>query len=215
MLNSFRHAKDQAFYDEANRLARESDGTAKAFWLLTQPESDAKLGVDYSAQGRLDKDKLQAILPFGRYEFYLCGPADFMQQTYDLLIDLGVHDSDIYAEAFGPASMKRVESNTINKEGQADAIADQAVIEFSASGVEQGWAKEDGNLLDFAESHGLTPTFGCRSGSCGSCKVKITHGKVVHSSSATFPVDKDEALLCCAKPKKREGDIPVKLVLEA
>jgi ferredoxin len=48
----------------------------------------------------------------------------------------------------------------------------------------------------------LTPEFGCRGGSCGSCKVKILQGKVTHNADISAPVEEDEALLCCAMPAK-------------
>lgn len=209
MINTFKDRSDQAFFDEINQLSSDAKGHAKAFWLLTRPSEHAELGVHYSSRGRLSPEKLQALLPIGRYDFYLCGPVEFMQQTYDLLIELGVPDCDIYAEAFGPASLNR-----LNPEPQPTDVAKSAVITFSESNVEQAWLEEDGNILDFAESHGLTPDFGCRGGSCGSCKVKIKQGQVVHSQQATFPVQKDEALLCCSMPRKTQSDQPVKLVLD-
>jgi ferredoxin len=137
-----------------------------------------------------------------------------MQDTYDLLLELGVQDEDIMAEAFGPASIKRIAKKqpTTDSAEQAE-VAETAVIQFAKSQVEQPWQKVDGNLLDFAESHGLEPEFGCRGGSCGSCKVKGTTGEVVHSENAMFPVAEGEALLCCAMPKKTGvGDIETVIV---
>lgn len=55
----------------------------------------------------LDAELLQAVLPLADYDFYLCGPAGFMQTTYNLLRDLGVNDQRIYAESFGPTSLIR------------------------------------------------------------------------------------------------------------
>jgi len=52
--------------------------------------------------------------------------------------------------------------------------------------------------LEFAEAHGLTPDYGCRSGQCGACKVKLLKGKVSYPQEISAPIDKDEVLLCCA-----------------
>ena len=88
-----------------------------------------------------------------------------------------------------------------------------AVVEFKDSQVEQAWSPTDGNLLDFAEAHGLTPEFGCRNGTCGSCKVKVLEGKVTHQGKANFEIEDDEALICCSVPANT-GQETERLVLQ-
>jgi ferredoxin len=51
-----------------------------------------------------------------------------------------------------------------------------------------------------AETRGLTPEFGCRGGSCGTCKTKILSGQVSHTSVPGVHLEADEALICCAVP---------------
>ena len=208
MFNTFRHASDIAFKAEIEEAMEENQGysNAKVHWMLTQPEADAVIGRDYSGTGRSSAEVLQSVLPIGRYQFFLCGPSEFMQETYNLLMTLGVQDDDIKAEAFGPGSLKRQKA-TGPAETAPELAAESAIIQFNRSHVEQSWQKDDGTLLEFAESHGLQPEFGCRGGSCGSCKVKVTKGEVVHNN-AEFPLESDEALLCCAMPKSVAGEIP-------
>ena len=80
-------------------------------------------------------------------------------------------------------------------------IADEAIVSFVDSGVEQAWSDDgDGTLLEFAEDHGLTPEFGCRSGSCGTCKVKLLSGNIVYEKDVLAPVGEGEILICCAVP---------------
>ena len=57
--------------------------------------------------GRLDVALLNETLSFNDYDFYLCGPAAFMQSLYDGLRKLNIADSRIHAEAFGPAGLHR------------------------------------------------------------------------------------------------------------
>ena len=57
--------------------------------------------------GRVDIEFLKRVLPFGDYDFYLCGPGAFMQDLYNGLRALNIADDRIRFEAFGPASVKR------------------------------------------------------------------------------------------------------------
>ena len=50
---------------------------------------------------------LSRFLPFNDYDFYICGPPQFTQALYDGLRDYNIGDRRIYAEAFGPSSLKR------------------------------------------------------------------------------------------------------------
>jgi uncharacterized protein len=86
-------------------------------------------------------------------------------------------------------------------------IADEAIVKFVDSGVEQAWSDdEDGTLLEFAEDHGLTPAFGCRAGSCGACKVQLLSGNIAYEKETSAPVNDGEILICCALPANNEGD---------
>jgi len=209
-------AKDhhqRAFFDELNDLAEASSGHIRAFWTLSKIAPSLKPGRDFHNQGRISAELLQAILPIDDYDFYLCGPTGFMQSTYDLLRKLGVSNARIQAEEFGPASLKR-DADHATKAFLPGPAATEAVIEFTESKVEQSWSKDDGNLLDFAESHGFTPEFGCRSGQCGACKTKLVSGKVAYQTEHPSAVEDDEVLLCCAVPAAVEGEEVVKLSLK-
>jgi ferredoxin len=85
-------------------------------------------------------------------------------------------------------------------------VAEEAIITFTKSQVEQAWSKGDGNLLEFSEAHGLTPEYGCRSGQCGTCKVKLLKGKVSYQQEVSASFNEDEILLCCAVPAVDQDD---------
>ena len=133
-----------------------------------------------------------------------------MQAIYNALRQLGVRDARIYAEAFGPASLKRQ-----SDEGSAPAPhaeeAEQALIRFSTSGFEQRWNKGDDTILEVAEAHGLSPEYGCRSGSCGSCITKIKSGAVTYRTDPSAPHADYEVLICCAVPAKDTDTIQLEL----
>ncbi len=213
LLSSFQKIEDRVFADEVAQFQHRAMDSSFVYWLLTKEEGVSN--ERNTVHQRLDKHLLQQILPLDNYEFFLCGPASFMQHTYDTLLSMGVKDASIQAEAFGPSSLTRQIQNSAPENVLPNDVADNAVVQFSQSETEQTWNKEDGNLLSFAETHGLSPAFSCRSGKCGSCLVKVKSGEVTHTVTDHFPVNKDEALLCCAMPqKKTDGEIPV-IVIDA
>ena len=123
-----------------------------------------------------------------------------MQSTYDYLCDIGLKDKNIYAEAFGPSALKR--------EGQVieHSFAKEALVEITSHDrntiIKQRWVEPDGSLLEFLENHGFTPSYGCRSGKCGSCKAKLTNGETSEFLPSGVSLEGDEILLCSVKPAK-------------
>lgn len=170
----------------------------------------AETSVESDHQGYLNRLILRTELALDDYQFYLCGPAGFMQGAYNEIRALGVVDSSISAEAFGPASLAR---DVVVQKAAVIETAQTAVVEFVPSSVEQGWSPKEGTLLDFAEAHGMTPASGCRAGHCGSCATRVLSGEVVYSQPITYPVEEGEALLCCAMPAKSMEQETLKLDL--
>ena len=58
------------------------------------------LGRDYDKEGRIDIELLKATLPFGDYDFYLCGPPGFVDAVRRRLHRIGVPADQIHAERF-------------------------------------------------------------------------------------------------------------------
>lgn len=198
LFYSARSKAERAFDREIHELA-DRVGAVRVVRLLTD-QADAVEGRDYDTLGRIDMALLRATLPFDDYDFYLCGPAPFMQSIYDGLRGLNVADARIHAEAFGPASLQRA-SDGIG--GKAPAKGPVPVV-FMKSGKEARWIPETGSLLELAESRGLAPEFSCRGGSCGTCRTKILEGAVAYQKPPAFQVGEDEALICCAVPAAPE-----------
>ena len=188
----------RAFYAEFQQLAA-TQPNIRFVSLLTRPEARARPGTDFQHAGRLSADILQQLLPLDDYDFYLCGPAGFVQETYDLLLGLGVQDARIHAESFGPSELHR-------RAAQQPALtpsapeATECLIRFRRSGFEQRWNAGDPTFLETAEKHGLSPPYSCRSGSCGSCATKCLEGEVAYRNKPTAPVNPGEILLCCSVP---------------
>lgn len=188
---------ERAFDAEIAELQARAGGAVKVVRVLADT-TDAGPG-DYDAEGRIDVAMLRSVLPLDGYDFYLCGPAPFMQGLYDQLRDIGTPDARIHAEAFGPASLKRSLEAPAPDRGPPPATQPVPVA-FVASGKEARWSPDSGSLLELAEARGLKPEFSCRSGKCGACAVRVLSGAVAYPETPQAPVPDGGALICCAVP---------------
>jgi ferredoxin len=62
----------------------------------------------------------------------------------------------------------------------------------------------EASLLDLAEANGIEINYGCRSGSCGDCKVKIANGTVDYGEHCEITDDEKKkglAYACVARPR--------------
>ena len=141
VIHAARKTANLAFKEEFQQLRKKITYPTQYFSVISQPEDNEKAGVDFHFEGRLSVEMLRTMLPGEPCDFYLCGPAAFMQGTYDLLLSLGVPDKHIHAESFGPASLKRQkdEVDEVVVARNRAQKADSAVVTFSQSQIEQAW----------------------------------------------------------------------------
>ncbi|MFB4394028.1 MULTISPECIES: pyridoxamine 5'-phosphate oxidase family protein [unclassified Pseudomonas] len=199
LLQAASNKAQLAFQDEFAGLVGASAGTLRHVRLLSDA-TGAKPGVDFDLEGRMSIELLRQLLPFDDYDFYLCGPQGFMQQMYDGLRDLNIDDARIHAEAFGPSSLTRRKSQATATVELAPVAAESVPVLFMDSAKEARWNPGEGSLLELAEQRGLEPSFGCRGGSCGSCRTRVLKGAVTYAEAPEFEVAEGEALICCAVP---------------
>ncbi|MEI2297036.1 2Fe-2S iron-sulfur cluster-binding protein [Ensifer sp. MJa1] len=197
-----RSLEERAFDREIATLVEAGDGNIRLVRALSQPGL-ATEGQDFEVSGRIDISHLKGALPFDDYDFYLCGPAAFTQSLYDSLRALNIADARIHAEAFGLSSLTRRPDGGAAPAAAPAANAPVHVV-FAKSAKEARWQPGEGSLLELAEARGLTPEYGCRNGSCGSCRTPVLEGKVTYPSQPSFPVADGEALICCAVPAESE-----------
>lgn len=84
----------------------------------------------------------------------------------------------------------------------------QPMVTFDLSGVQARWDPDIDNLLEFAEEQDLMPDFGCRAGSCETCKVRLLSGEVKYVTEPVTRPDKGDVLLCSSVPV---GDVVIEL----
>lgn len=215
LIVSVKDLSDLSFVDELNQIEQLSQGRLQIVYcftrLATKPSAVELEALGLRAENcfnrRLDQSLLAQIMAganmlqqLGEVEAHLCGPDAFMQAQYDALLDLGLSDDAILAEAFGPASIKRQIVEVETAEAALVAYADSQGRELMAL----NWQNQDGSLLNFALQHGLEPNYSCQQGFCGSCRCKKIDGEVVYtkplSESLLAGLEQDDVILCCAAP---------------
>jgi len=162
----------------------------------SQPLTTDRPGVDYHHDERLNVDLLEKILPSNNYDFFICGPPPMMSSLTEGLRAWGVPDKNVFFEAFGPASVKRVSEPV-----RAAAPALDFKVTFSRAAKTCSWNPQSASLLEFAEENGVSINSGCRAGNCGSCMIAMKSGDFKYVQEPGFKADAGCCLTCIAIPK--------------
>jgi nitric oxide dioxygenase len=106
-IQSARSERQHAFRARVRELAQAHSEQITTTTFYSAP-ADARLGVDFDVQGRVDLDKVPAerlFLEDATAHYYTCGPEAFMQDIVDRLKKRGVDASRLHAEVFGAGSI--------------------------------------------------------------------------------------------------------------
>ncbi|ELY2909563.1 2Fe-2S iron-sulfur cluster binding domain-containing protein [Cronobacter dublinensis] len=193
-IHATQNSASHAFRRELKAMAHKYDWL-QLFTAYSAPGSGDTLGDTHDTEARLSMDTLARLLPFGGYQFYLCGPDSFMRSLYSGLRETGVDLSHIHYEFFGAGEL-----GGSGTELPTAILPERAQITFARSEVQAEWTNQSGTLLDVAEAAGLSPGYNCRSGKCGACAARLISGSVHYSRQPVVTPAKGEVLICCAVP---------------
>ncbi|TDD86056.1 ferredoxin--NADP reductase [Actinomadura darangshiensis] len=99
-------------------------------------------------------------------DFYVCGPAPFMDLVEEALRSLGVQDDRIFIERFAPASEEPA------------GPAKEGTVTIVLAGKRHTVPQHAGEtLLQSARRAGLAPPFSCEAGNCATCMAQVTDGE--------------------------------------
>jgi len=149
----------------------------------------------------MDPLQIKPIEVEGRFStVYLCGPVAFEDTMRQFLSAIGIQESMIFSENFGSQQEKppldTAEVRLLRSKHKLVWQRRKPLLQHSHSDspIPNGEAlklgREDGtadsteldemgpSILELAEQAGLTPDYGCRVGSCGSCEAALKCGKV-------------------------------------
>ena len=102
----FAHAaingETHAMRDHLLQLAQQHPQLSVYFCYEKPTDQDRIEGL-YNKEGYIDQQWLSSIAPAAEASYYFCGPVPFMKQMNRILNRMGVSESDIHFEFFGPA----------------------------------------------------------------------------------------------------------------
>jgi len=184
-------------------------------------------------RGRITRALLERVVPdLARGPVYLCGPDEMMTATRELLLAMGLPESQLKTEAF--VSPQPGTGDVADTGAQGDeAVADR--LEATAAPDREGLAAAGGGgagrpalarvrfqrsrqvvqtssaktILEAAEEVGIDLPFECRSGICGQCKTKLVSGRVMmEAEDALSPAEKSRGLILACQAHA-VGDVAI------
>jgi ferredoxin-NADP reductase len=191
LLTSFLTPQDFIFKQEIEFLRLQNPRLHVAT-TITHTEGTSWSG----ASGYIDAQFIQANIPdIALHLALICGPTPMMDAIKGTLLELGVPTSQIKTEAFG--TDKR---NPTKKSGPSTHVV--ATVSFLES-HQSANAREGMSLLDVADEAGVFIDSACRSGTCGTCMVKVASGRVRMGTDEALTAEERQAgyfLACQATP---------------
>ena len=222
-VHSARSPRDIIYRKELEAMAANHSNFHLALTMTRKTMGDPWWGF----QGRLNEVLLPAICPdFKERVIYVCGPDGFMKGVKKLVEGLGFPMENYYQESFGSSKKKRSPSSQEKNDNSSVVTPNNNIpnndhdvtpkpttvssnntsypVVFAQSGKEVT-CNEQMSLLDLAEEEMIEVESSCRSGGCGSCKVKKLEGDIRYEGDADGldPNDAEEGyiLTCIAYPQ--------------
>jgi ferredoxin-NADP reductase len=149
-------------------------------------------------QGFVTGDQVRAFAGGDRdADFYICGPAPFMDLAERALLDDGVTPEQIFIERFEVATLG---ASAVASAGQEREGTVCVVLSGKRHTVPQHAGE---TLLESARRAGLSPPFSCEAGNCATCIAQVTEGEA--KMRANNALDDDEiadgwVLTCQGEP---------------
>jgi ferredoxin-NADP reductase len=197
LILSFQAPRDFIFREELAELQARNVNLGVTV-TMSRPADEPWSG----AVGRIDAALLASAVPdIATRRAHICGPPVMMDAIKAALVGLGVPEAQIKTEAFG--SVKR--DPTVKGDASTE-LAGKVFFQASATTVP---VPVGATILDAADEAGVFIDNACRSGTCGSCRIKLVSGSVSMAvEDALTKEDKAESYILACQAKIR-GDVEV------
>jgi len=145
-------------------------------------------------------------------DFYLCGPAAFLQDLTSGLATWGASRERIHTEIFGPTPSSTPglvdTAPSLPPHLPTGAAGTGPPVSFSRSGLVAHWDPRFQSLLELAEACDVPVRWSCRTGVCHSCESGLIAGSVSYQPEPLERPAEGNLLICCSQP---EGEIVLDL----
>ncbi|HMC69443.1 MAG TPA: ferredoxin--NADP reductase, partial [Mycobacteriales bacterium] len=133
-------------------------------------------------------------------EYFLCGPAPFMDVVEGTLLDNGVEAARIHVERFTPAGQPQPQPEP---EAEPPTAAGRRVTIELAGRTDTVDHHPGTTILQTARQMGMVPPYSCESGSCATCMAKLVEGEVsmfVNNALEDDEIEEGWILTCQSVP---------------
>jgi ferredoxin-NADP reductase/Fe-S-cluster-containing hydrogenase component 2 len=197
VILSFRAPRDFMFREELAALATRNVHLSVTV-AMSRPGDEPWGGTI----GRIDAALLATAVPdIATRRVHLCGPPAMMDAVKATLVGLGVPTAQMKTEAFGT-----VKRDPTARGAAATEVAGTVVFQVSDTTAP---VPVDATILEAAEEAGVFIDNACRSGTCGSCRIKLVSGRVAMAvEEALTHHDKAEGYILACQAKIR-SDVTV------
>jgi ferredoxin-NADP reductase len=209
-LYGARNRDEHPLAEEARRLLTELPD-CRRYIAYSSPGPGDKPGDDFDVAGHLDIAALERLGIPRESDFYLCGPAGFLNAFQEGLRGWGVERQRIHSETFGPGETLApgvIAARGKRAETRRPLQGTGPQVSFVRSGVTASWDSEFSSLLEFAEAFDIPVKWACRTGVCHTCECSIIGGEVDYSPEPVDPPALGNVLICCSRPR---ADVQVDL----
>jgi ferredoxin-NADP reductase/Fe-S-cluster-containing hydrogenase component 2 len=166
LILGFQSPRDFIFREEIEVLKSRNPNLSVAV-TMSQPGDEPWSGK----VGFIDAALLTESVPnISNRLAHICGPPPMMNAVRSVLAELGVPDNQIKTESFGTDKRNPTTKGKVSTE-----IAGS--VTFQASNTNAP-VSVGATILDAAEKAGIFIDNACRSGTCGSCRIKLVSGNV-------------------------------------
>ena len=196
-----RNRVDHPFAEESRSLLKQLT-RGRGYIVYSRPTAIDQVGADFDAPGHVDAALLERIGVSQGSDFYLCGPASFLQNMRDGLRNWGVLAGNVHTEIFGSLEavtpgMAQVDHTPHLPQGPPGSGPS---VSFARSGITAAWDRRFASLLELAEACDVPVRWSCRAGVCHTCMTGLIGGSIVYDPEPLERPAPGNVLICCSQP---------------
>ncbi len=203
-LHGARNRPDHTFAREARDLLAKLP-RSRCHVRYSRPGAADRPGTDFDAAGRLSVAVLEELNVPREAEFYLCGPAAFLEEFTAGLTGWGVARDRVHTETFGSGASVTPgvrEAPRRLPHAPAGSPGDGPRVSFARAGLTASWGPEFQSLLELAEACDVPVRWSCRTGVCHTCECGLISGSVTYDPEPLEPPAAGNLLTCCSRPRE-------------